>query len=107
MRLIQDYEIETWFRDTRIDGMPAHKIVRIGIVQIPEGRRVFAPMSVLDNLKTGAYTRKDIVNVNQDIENIYEHFPILNPLWPVLGRFLGYGGNKSAKRFWKKIKPKP
>lgn len=68
---------EIIFRGQRIDGMPAHRIVSIGIVQIPEGRRVFAPMSVLDNLKTGAYTRKDVLGINHDIEKIYTHFPIL------------------------------
>ena len=50
---------EIWFHNERIDGIPAHHIVKKGITQIPEGRMVFAPMSVLDNLKMGAHLRKD------------------------------------------------
>lgn len=68
---------EVWFQDKRIDGMPAHEIIKLGIVHVPAGRMLFAPMTVLDNLKIGAYVRKDKQNINQDISNIYEHFPIL------------------------------
>lgn len=68
---------EIRFKNQRIDGMPTHRIVRTGIAQIPEGRRIFAPMSVLDNMKTGAFTRKDLEGINKDIEKMYDHFPIL------------------------------
>jgi branched-chain amino acid transport system ATP-binding protein len=57
--------------------MPAHRIVKIGIAHIPEGRMVFAPMTVLDNLKMGAHRRKDRGGIAKDLNNIYDHFPVL------------------------------
>ncbi len=66
-----------WFQGQRIDGLPAHHIVKRGIAHIPEGRVVFAPMTVLDNLKMGAYLRKDKAKVTEDLEAIYQHFPVL------------------------------
>jgi branched-chain amino acid transport system ATP-binding protein len=68
---------EIYYQNKRIDRMQPHDIVKIGIAQIPAGRMIFGPMSVLDNLKTGAYLRKDRDGIAKDLENIYEHFPIL------------------------------
>ena len=68
---------EIWFRGKRVDGMPAHDIVKLGIAHIPEGRIVFAPMTVLDNLRMGAYLRKDKHQIARDLEIVYEHFPVL------------------------------
>jgi branched-chain amino acid transport system ATP-binding protein len=68
---------EIWFKGRRIDGLPSHNIVKLGIAHIPEGREVFAPMTVLDNLRMGAYLRKDKRQITKDFEIIYEHFPIL------------------------------
>lgn len=68
---------EIWYQDRRIDGMPAHRIVKLGIGHIPEGRIVFAPMTVLDNLLMGAYLYKDKYQIDRDLDNIYEHFPVL------------------------------
>lgn len=68
---------EIWFQNKRIDGMPAHEVVKMGISQIPAGRMIFAAMSVLDNLKIGAFLRSDTSQIKQDIENIYKLFPIL------------------------------
>jgi branched-chain amino acid transport system ATP-binding protein len=65
------------FGGNRIDGVPAHRIVRAGIAQIPAGRMIFANMTVLDNLKIGAYLRKDRQQIREDIDRIYEHFPVL------------------------------
>ncbi|MGD9117696.1 MAG: ABC transporter ATP-binding protein [Dehalococcoidia bacterium] len=66
-----------WFEDKRIDGMPPHKIVKLGITQTLEGRFVFAPMSVYDNLKLGAYARKDKRQVAEDMKTLFERFPVL------------------------------
>ena len=66
-----------WFQGKRIDRMPAHHIVKLGIGHIPEGRGVFAPMTVLDNLLMGAYKRKDRDQIDRDLDSIYQHFPIL------------------------------
>lgn len=65
------------FREQRIDGMKPHNIVRLGIGHIPEGRMIFAPMTVLDNLKLGAHARKDRSGMARDLERMYELFPIL------------------------------
>jgi branched-chain amino acid transport system ATP-binding protein len=68
---------EIWFMDRRIDRMAPHNIVRLGIVHIPEGRRLFPYMSVLANLQIGAYLRKDRSNVKKDLDQIFERFPRL------------------------------
>ena len=60
-----------------ITKIPAHKIVRLGISQVPEGRRVFSQLSVLDNLKMGAYIRNDKEQIEADLEKIYKRFPRL------------------------------
>jgi branched-chain amino acid transport system ATP-binding protein len=68
---------EIWFQGKRIDGLPAHKIAPLGITHIPEGRRLFAPMTVLENLEMGAYLRKNKGEIAKQLESIYEHFNIL------------------------------
>lgn len=65
------------FEGKDITKIPAHKIVSMGMAHVPEGRRVFADLSVYENLKLGAYTRKDKENLNKDLESIYERFPRL------------------------------
>ena len=68
---------EIWFQSQRIDGMAGHKRVKLGIVQIPERRRLFPYMSVMQNIKIGAYLRNDRVLIKQDLENVFQRFPIL------------------------------
>jgi len=68
---------EIWFQDRRIDGMEPYHIVSLGLVQIPEGRRLFPYLTVLSNLKLGASLRKDKANVKKDMDGVFEHFPIL------------------------------
>lgn len=65
------------FEGKDITKIPAHKIVSMGMAHVPEGRRVFAYLSAYENLKLGAYTRKDKENLNKDLESIYERFPRL------------------------------
>lgn len=65
------------FEGQEIAGMPAHEIVKTGISQVPEGRRIFAEMSVLENLELGAFTRKDKDGIKADMELIFERFPRL------------------------------
>lgn len=55
----------------------AHKIVSMGMAHVPEGRRVFAQLSVLENLKLGAYTRKDKAEITKSLQMVYERFPRL------------------------------
>ena len=60
-----------------INKVPTHKIVQMGMTQVPEGRRVFQELSVYDNLVMGAYTRRDQKEVKNSIEEIYARFPRL------------------------------
>jgi branched-chain amino acid transport system ATP-binding protein len=76
-RLIPLTSGQIWFRDREISNMEAHKIVRLGLVQIPEGRRLFPYMSVLANLKLGAFLRNDHKAIAKDLDNIFERFPVL------------------------------
>jgi branched-chain amino acid transport system ATP-binding protein len=68
---------EIWFQGKRIDGVPASEIVRLGITHVPEGRMLFTTMTVLDNLKMGAYLRNDRSQIAGDIDSIYQQFPAL------------------------------
>lgn len=65
------------FEGKDITKMPAHKIVEMGIAHVPEGRRVFSQLSVFENLKMGAYTRKDKKEIAENLENVYKRFPRL------------------------------
>ena len=65
------------FEGKDITKVPAHKIVEMGIAHVPEGRRVFADLSVYENLKMGAYTRKDKNEIAESLENVYKRFPRL------------------------------
>ena len=60
-----------------ITKMPCHKIVHKGIVQVPEGRRIFQELTVYENLLMGAYVQKDIKKIREDMDEIYEQFPRL------------------------------
>ena len=60
-----------------ITKMPAHKIVKMGMAHVPEGRRIFQQLSVYDNLKLGAYTRDDKNGVIDDLNKVYKCFPRL------------------------------
>ncbi|MDQ0202999.1 branched-chain amino acid transport system ATP-binding protein [Pectinatus haikarae] len=65
------------FEDKTISGQPAHKIVEYGISQVPEGRRIFANMTVMENLELGAYIRTDKNGIKSDLERVFKHFPRL------------------------------
>jgi branched-chain amino acid transport system ATP-binding protein len=65
------------FLGETITGVPPHEIVKRGISQVPEGRRVFANMSVLENLEMGAYTRNDTAEILKDIDQVFARFPRL------------------------------
>lgn len=65
------------FLDKSIIKVPAHKIIADGLAQVPEGRRIFAQLSVADNLEMGAYLRTDKIGIQRDLENIYQRFPRL------------------------------
>ena len=71
-------------------GMPIHKILSEGIALVPEGRRVFSDLTVLENLRVGAYLRKDKAEIAKDIEWIYTLFPRLSERnWQMAGTLSG------------------
>lgn len=65
------------FEGKDITKIPGHKIVPMGMAHVPEGRRVFAQLSVYDNLMMGAYTRKDKDEIRDNLQMVYERFPRL------------------------------
>lgn len=68
---------EVRFLGTSLKEIPANKIVELGLAQVPEGRRIFPGLTVMENLEMGAYTRKDRLKVKQDYELIFTRFPRL------------------------------
>ena len=65
------------FEGKKIDGVPAQEIVKLGVCQVPEGRRIFANMTVLENLELGAYIRSDSKGVAEDMQGVFKRFPRL------------------------------
>jgi branched-chain amino acid transport system ATP-binding protein len=68
---------EIWFSGKRIDGVSPTQIVKMGIVHVPEGRRLFPALSVMSNLELRASLRKDKLGIKKDMDEIFEHFPRL------------------------------
>ena len=77
MGLIHARSGEVIYNGQSINGLPAHKIVHLGMTQVPEGRRVFSELTVYENLMMGAYTKKDKDEIKANLEEIYEMFPRL------------------------------
>ena len=65
------------FNGRSLDGLPAHKVVGYGVCHCPEGRRLFPELSVLKNLALGAYLRNDKPGIQEDLDHVYNLFPIL------------------------------
>jgi branched-chain amino acid transport system ATP-binding protein len=74
--LIRPESGEIWFEGERIDTTPAHEVTMKGLAHSPEGRRIFPRLTVEDNLRLGAFARRD-KNVGQDLERAFSLFPIL------------------------------
>lgn len=79
------------FKGQELTKVPPEKIVGLGISQVPEGRRVFASMSVLENLEMGAYLRTDKKGVASDMENVFTRFPRLKERYKQLAGTLSGG----------------
>jgi len=65
------------FLDQDLTALPPHQIVKLGLAQVPEGRRIFANLTVKENLEMGAFTRKDRKGINDDYEQVFMRFPRL------------------------------
>jgi len=78
------------FRNQEISNMAAEKIVQLGISHVPEGRKIFAPLSVKENLMMGAYTRTDQGEISESLDRVYRSFPRLKE------RASQYGGTLSG-----------
>lgn len=79
------------FNDQDITMMPAEQIVRLGISQVPEGRKIFAPLTVQENLEMGAYTRQDPAEIQRSMERVFASFPRLKERISQLGGTLSGG----------------
>lgn len=88
--LIKPTSGKIWFNGQRIDSLKPPKIVRLGIAHVPEGRGLFPHMTVWENLKMGAFSRKD-KQVKQTMEKMFEHFPILGERQHYAARTLSGG----------------
>lgn len=75
--LVKPSSGEVHYDGRRIDGQPANRVVGMGIVTVPEGRRLFKLMTVRENLRLGAYLDRDATRIAQGIEEVFERFPIL------------------------------
>lgn len=75
--LIKARSGEINFCGNNLRSMEAHKIIRLGLAQVPEGRRIFASMTVQENLEMGAYVRRDREQIQQDYERVFERLPRL------------------------------
>lgn len=86
---VTDGSIE--FEGRRIDRMDPEEIVKLGIVQIMEGRRLFEHLSIEENLLVGAYSRKDSAGIRDDLKKIYTYFPKLGEMFKATSGYLSGG----------------
>ncbi|MFP4393822.1 MAG: ABC transporter ATP-binding protein [Anaerolineales bacterium] len=79
------------FKEEEITKTPAHDIVKLGVVHVPEGRQIFAPLTVRENLDMGAFTRSDAKGIKKSLERVYRSFPRLKERLNQLGGTLSGG----------------
>ena len=94
------------FQDTDITSVPADAIVKTGLIQVPEGRRIFSNLTVRENLEMGAYTRKDKPGIKADMENVFELFPRLKERIKQLAGTLS-GGEQQMLAMGRALMAKP
>lgn len=82
---------EIWFMGEKINGLSPDQIVNLGISQVPEGRHIFPKFTVKENLEMGAYLRKNRQELRQDLEYVFDLFPILKTREKQLGGTLSGG----------------
>lgn len=104
--LIKKNSGSIFFEGTEITNLSADKIVKMGLIQVPEGRRVFANLSVKENLEMGAYLRKDKEQIKKDMEWGYELFPRLKERLSQLAGTLS-GGEQQMLAMARALMSKP
>ena len=104
--LIKKNSGSIFFEGTDITNLSADKIVKMGLIQVPEGRRVFANLSVKENLEMGAYLRKDKEQIKKDMEWGYELFPRLKERLSQLAGTLS-GGEQQMLAMARALMSKP
>ncbi len=82
---------EILFKGNRIDSLPSHEIIEDGIIQVPEGRRIFPFMTVKENLEMGSYNRRAREKNRDSLQRVYEHFPRLAERKSQLGESMSGG----------------
>ncbi|MBD8605489.1 ABC transporter ATP-binding protein [Aeromicrobium fastidiosum] len=94
------------FEGADISGMAPHKIARRGLIQVPEGRHIFAPLTVEENLMVGAYARKGKQEIRDDLDKIFGMFPILEQRRDGMAGLLS-GGEQQMLAFGRALMGKP
>ncbi|UWQ85533.1 ABC transporter ATP-binding protein [Leisingera caerulea] len=97
---------EIRFEGKRIDHLPAHKVVANGIAHVPEGRRIFPDMTVEENLRTGAFLRKDREAIEADLKDVFERFPRLRERRTQMAKTMS-GGEQQMLAIGRALMSKP
>lgn len=97
---------EIYFEGTSLNRMSPHKITQLGLVQIPEGRRIFPRLTVSENLSMGAFFRKDHASVRNDRDRVLDTFPVLRDRLTQLGGTLS-GGEQQMLAFARALMSRP
>jgi len=97
---------EIYFQGERIDRLPPEKIVRLGIAQVPEGRRCFPELTVQENLLVGAFLRQDKKGVMEDLESVFGRFPRLKERRTQMAKTLS-GGEQQMLAIGRALMSKP
>ena len=105
--MLQPKAGEIIFEGKDISKIPGHKIVSMGMAHVPEGRRVFAELSVYENLKLGAYTRKDKKEIEETLARVYKSFPRLEERKNQLAGTLSGGEQQMLAAMGRALMSKP
>lgn len=100
------HEGKVWFGDKRIDGMRPEEVVALGIAHVPEGRRIFPDMTTEENLRLGAYLRRDNESINADLKNLYARFPRLGERKKQMAKTMS-GGEQQMLAIGRALMSKP
>lgn len=104
--LLKPLKGEIWFYEQRIDKLPAHQITKLGISHVPEGRKIFSKLTVLENLLVGAHVCSGEIEIKERLHQIYRLFPILEERKQQLGETLS-GGEQQMLAIARGLMAKP